>query len=50
MNENDKLKNEIIELMAKVIEGVNKMEEITQQNIDAHYRCMEVAAEFLYAR
>lgn len=44
MTENEKLKNEIVELMDKVVDGINRMEEITQQNIDAHYRCMEVAA------
>lgn len=44
MKENDKLKTEIIELMDQVIDGINRMEEITQQNIDMHYRCMENAA------
>ena len=44
MKENDKLKNEILELMTEVIDGINRMEEITQQNIDTYYRCMEEAA------
>lgn len=35
MNQNDAIKHQIVELMAKVIEGINKMEEITQQNIKA---------------